>query len=148
MKKIITLLLLTVVCCTSCRYEEGPGISFTAPEYRIIANWTLDKVYMNNNRIEETSTIANRPTNYYQFYNDGVMEVLTFYNNTIRYSNYGFWSFQDNCKSLAIDFNLINKKYTYIARLKYLSKQQMIYEYDDESGNHWRLEFSCYSRVN
>lgn len=148
MKKVISILLLTVVCCTSCRYNEGPGISFISPEYRIVANWTLDKVYLNNEAVEEPDCVANRPSNYYQFYSDGVMEVLTFYNNTIRRSNSGFWSFQDNCKSIAVDFSLINKRYSYVARIKYLSKQQLIYEYDDENGDHWRLEFNCYSRTN
>ena len=147
MKKIIILLAVAVVCCTACRYEEGPGISFVAPEYRIVGNWIVEKVFLNGDQISEPESIANKPGNYYLFYDDGIMQVNTLNEGTIRYSYYGYWRFQNNSKEVVIDFNLMNQKYYYVATIKKLTKKEMFYEYDDTRGNHWRLELTCISRT-
>ncbi len=148
MKRIIILLAVTVVCCTACRYEEGPGISFVAPEYRITGNWNLEKVFLNGTQITETSYLANNPNTYYLFNYDGPLDVVFYQNNAIQRASYGWWKFQDNCKELIMDFQLKTQKYYYVARIKKLSKSDLIYEYDDAYGNHWRLELVCVSRSN
>lgn len=148
MKKFLSLIILMALLCSGCRYPEGPGISFIDPEYRIIGNWVLEEVSVNDEPVENSDFLANRPGNYYIISSDYVMSVSLFYNNVIRYSYYGSWHFQNNCKELIMDFSLINQKYYYVATLKKLTKKEMIYEYDDAVGNHWRLHFYCISRVN
>lgn len=148
MKKFVFLLVLSSLFLSSCRYEEEPGISFLEPEYRIVGDWVLDHVYLNGVLVTESDFLANRPGNYYLIYYDGVLQVNTFYNNTIRYSNYGYWHFENNAKNLVLEFNLINHKYYYVARIKRLTKYELFYEYDDEYGNHWRLEMACINRRN
>ena len=51
MKKTIFFLALAAVLCSSCRYKEGPGISFVSPEYRIAGNWNLEKVYLDRKSV-------------------------------------------------------------------------------------------------
>ena len=148
MKKIIILLALATVCCTACRYKEGPGISFVAPEYRMMGNWNLEKVFLNGEQITETEYLANVPRTYYIFELDGIVDVLYWYNNAMQSAVHGVWKFQNNCKELVMDFQLKTQKYYYVATIKKLSKKELIYEYDDDYGNHWRLEMICISRVN
>ena len=148
MKKIIILLTVVVVCCTACRYEEGPGISFVSPDYRIMGNWNLEKVFLNGQQISETTFLANVPNTYYMFDLDGILDVVCYYNGAIQYASYGTWRFQDNCKELVMDFQLNTQKYYYVARIKKLTKKELFYEYNDDYGNHWRLELACVSRVN
>lgn len=153
MKKNISIrffgvLIIAACLCGACRYPEGPGISFINPEYRIIGNWNLEKVWLNGEEISTTDEVANRPTNYYIFSSDYMLTINTYYNNAIRYSNYGSWQFKNNYKDVAIEFSLLNKKTYYVASIKKLTKKEMIYEYDDEKGNHWRLYLVCLSRVN
>ena len=148
MKRIIILLALTVVCCTACRYKEGPGISFVAPEYRMMGTWNLEKVFLNGEQITETEYLANVPNTYYIFDLDGIVDVVFFYNNAMQSAVYGKWNFQNNCKELVMDFQLKTQKYYYVATIKKLSKKELIYEYDDIHGSHWRLELVCLSRVN
>ena len=148
MKRIIILLALAVVCCTACRYEEGPGISFVAPEYRMMGNWNLEKVFLNGEQITETEYLANVPNTYYIFDLDGIVDVIYLYNNAMQRAVYGRWHFQNNCKELVMDFQLKTQKYYYEATIKKLTKKELIYEYDDIHGDHWRLEMVCLSRVN
>ena len=148
MKRIIIMLAVAMVCCTACRYEEGPGISFISPEYRIMGNWNLEKVFLNGSQISETNYLANNPNTYYLFEYDGVFDLLVYSNNAIHRAAYGSWRFQNNCKELIMDFQVKTQKYYYVARIKKLSKKELIYEYDDAYGDHWRLELACISRVN
>jgi hypothetical protein len=148
MKRIIILLAVAVVCCTACRYKEGPGISFVAPEYRMMGNWNLEKVFLNGEQITETPYLANVPNTYYIFDLDGVVDVRCYYNNAVQSAVYGRWGFKDNCKILVMDFQLKTQKYYYEASIKKLTKKELIYEYDDIHGDHWRLELICLSRVN
>lgn len=148
MKRIIILLALAVVCCTACRYKEGPGISFVAPEYRITGNWNLERVFLNGTQITESNYLANTPSTYYIFEMDGIVDVLYWYENAMQSAVYGNWHFQNNCKQLVMDFKLRTQRYYYVADIKKLSKRELFYEYDDDYGNHWRLELACISRTN
>lgn len=148
MKKIVMFLMLAALFCTACRYEEGPGISFVAPEERIIANWMVDRVYKNGELVTESDRIANRPGNLYKIYYQRILDVYTFYNDEIRNSNYGDWGFEDNYKKLVMNFKIVNQRYYYVARIKRLTQHELYYEYDDEYGNHWRMELICNSRRN
>ena len=148
MKKTVFFLALTAVLCAGCRYKEGPGISFVAPEYRMMGNWNLERVFLNGEQITETEYLANVPNTYYRFDLDGIVDVMYFYNNAMQSAVYGRWKFQNNCKELVMDIQLKTQKYYYVATIKKLTKKELFYEYDDTFGNHWRLELACLSRVN
>lgn len=148
MKRIIVLLALAMVFCTACRYKEGPGISFVAPEYRMMGTWDLEKVFLNGTQITETEYLANVPSTYYIFEIDGILDVKYLYNNAMQSAIHGEWKFKNNCKELVMDFQLKTQKYYYVATIMKLTKKELIYEYDDVRGGHWRLELICISRVN
>lgn len=148
MKRTIIFLALVAVLCAGCRYKEGPGISFVAPEYRMMGNWNLEKVFLNGEQITETTFLANKPNTYYLFELDGILDVVYVYNNAIQRAVYARWGFQNDCKELVMDFQLKTQKYYYVATIKKLTKRELFYEYDDERGNHWRLEMACLSRNN
>ena len=148
MKRLVVFFALATVLCAGCRYKEGPGISFVSPEYRIMGNWNLEKVFLNGAQITETPYLANVPGTYYMFDLDGIVDVMYWYNNAVNYAVYGRWNFKNNCKDLEMDFQLKTQKYYYVASIKKLTKKELIYEYDDDYGNHWRMELVCISRVN
>ena len=148
MKRTFVLLALVAVILTGCRYKEGPGISFVAPEYRMMGTWNLEKVFLNGTQITETEDLANVPNTYYTFDLDGIVDVIYFSNNTMNSAVYGRWHFQNNCKELVMDFQLKTQRYYYEAVIKKLTKRELFYEYDDLHGDHWRLEMACISRVN
>lgn len=141
MKKI-TLFIVTVLLFASCRYEEGPGISFRSPEYRLIGYWQLLLIEKNGVEYTETDEIANKLGNYYAFFYDGILDVETYQDGIARMSYYGYWAFENNENNVIVDFSLLNKRYTYSAEIKKLSYNSLIYEYTDEDGNSWRLRFS------
>ena len=55
MNKVLCLVLLMTACISSCKYDEGPDISFISAKYRVTGNYRLEKFYIN-----DTDT-----TNYY-----------------------------------------------------------------------------------
>lgn len=148
MKKTIIFLALAAVLCASCRYKEGPGISFVSPEYRITGNWNLEKVYLNGSQITQTEYLANVPNTYYMFEMDGIVDIMYWYGNAMESAIYGSWHFENKCRDLVMDFKLKNQRYYYVAEIRKLTKKELFYEYDDDYGNHWRLELACISRTN
>ena len=48
--------------------------------------------------------------------------------------------FQKKFKILEMEFTLLGYHYYYQAEIKRLTKNYLIYEYDDPEGNHWRIE--------
>ncbi|MDD4395298.1 MAG: hypothetical protein PHQ33_05380 [Bacteroidales bacterium] len=143
MKKNIlrALLLLLVLATTSCRYEEGPYVSFISPENRIVGYWELSHVKLNGNEITTSSNPANQVGNYYAFFIERMLSVTTIINQVRMESVSGYWEFSDNEKELIVNFVLANKTYSYIAKIKLLSSKELIYEYTDENGDSWRLQF-------
>jgi len=143
MKKIFPILLLAVIFLNACRYEE-PSFSLHSPEYRIIGYWSLQSVFKNEVAIDSVELYANAVGNYYAFFYDGPFAVTAYINSVLTESVKGSWGFQNNYKQLNLDFVLKNHHYVYTADIIKLSMREMKYEYEDEDGNIWRLEF--YSR--
>lgn len=144
---IVAMLGLAAVTCTSCRYPQ-PVFSLHNSEYRIIGSWQIGHTYLNgteidsthSSAIEATGSLANNIGTFYYIYADYVMQVMVYYNGDVRYSTTGNWYFQNNYKDLVISFHILGKKYQYVAAVQKLSRKELIYEYDDEDGNHWRIE--------
>ena len=143
MKKVFSTLVLAALFFSACRYEE-PSFSLHSPEYRIIGYWALQNVYKNEVAIDSDELYANVPGNYYAFFYDGPFAVTAYIDGVLTESVKGTWQFLNNYKQLDIDFVLKNHHYEYTADIIKLSMREMKYEYEDEDGNIWRLEF--YSR--
>ncbi len=147
-KKLLfaTLLSLLAVTLVSCRYPQ-PVFSLHKPEYRIIGVWQVTHSYLNGTEIDstnrelvyETGYRANIPGTYYYIYADYVLQVMASYNGEIRYSSAGNWYFQNDFKDLVMRFSILGKRYDFIASIQKLSRRELIYEYDDPDGNHWKI---------
>lgn len=135
-KTFIAILLgIVALCCTSC-YPESTKIS---PEYRIINVWKVVHVYLNGETVEEADLYANRPGVYYYIYADHILTVMLYYNGQVRESTFSMWRLQDNNTQLNLDFTILGHHYQYTAKVMKLTKKELIFEYDDEENNHWRL---------
>lgn len=147
-KKILfaAILGILVIAGASCRYPQ-PVFSLHKPEYRIVGSWQISHTYLNGTEIDstnselinETGYRANTPGTFYYIYADYVLQVMTIYNGEIRYSSAGNWYFQNDFKDLVIQFNILGKRYNYAAAIQKLSRKELIYEYDDAEGNHWKI---------
>jgi len=143
---------LLIVTGASCRYPQ-PSFNLHKPEYRIIGSWQITHTYLNGTEIDttnsdlvyETNYRANLPGTYYYIYADYVLEVMTYYNGEIRYSSTGNWFFQNDYKDLVMRFSILGKRYDYQASVQKLSRRELIYEYDDPEGNHWKLHMNSRS---
>jgi hypothetical protein len=142
MKKILfyfCALMLFTTLFTSCRYEEGPYISFLSPETRLVGYWEVGKVLRNGEEYTETSDLAHQKGSYYSFYIERMLEVEAIKDNYLQKSVTGAWDFQNHEKEIYMMFTIQNKKYSYTARIKRLTKYDLEYEYTDENGDVWRM---------
>ncbi|MBP5710192.1 MAG: hypothetical protein J6W84_04375 [Bacteroidales bacterium] len=139
MKRFL-LFVFTVVLLSGCRYKEGPFLSFTSPDKRIVATWSLQNVYRNGEKITTSEYAALKPGCAYAFHAYGPLVVSAYVNGEIRESYTGTWQFANNKKEVIVKFFLVDRQYEYTAVIKKLSKTEFIYEYDDSKGEHWRLQ--------
>ena len=137
---------LTAIAASSC-YEEGGarGGNINEPEYRIVNSWQITHTFLNGKEITETDYFANKPTTFYYIYADCNLSVMTTFNGQIRESTAGHWILRDHNKYLEMEFTLLGYHYFYQAEIKKLTKRELIYEYDDPEGNHWRLQLNARS---
>lgn len=143
----LLLVMLLVLGTSSCRYEDGPYISFSSPETRLVGYWKLSKTELNGNEVTTPSNISNLPGNYFAFFIERMLAVTTVKDGVITESVSGYWEFQNNEKELIVNFVLANKKYSYIAEIKRLTKKELVYEYTDENGDTWNLTFDSRSNL-
>ena len=47
---VLTVLFLTSIALTSCKYEEGPGISLISKRDRLANEWSVVNYKINNER--------------------------------------------------------------------------------------------------
>ena len=141
------LFLLLLVSVASCRYAEGPYLSFVNPEERIVGYWKLDAVYQNDNKIDSTDILPNNPGCYYAFFTERMVSVSALQGSTYYESMYGEWALQNHEKELYVNYVLRNKRYTYTAVIKKLSKKILIYEFYDDKGDKWRFELFTRSNL-
>ena len=135
------------VTTVSCRYDEGPFVSFRKAEDRLVGYWKLADVYKNGEAVDSTNVLPNRPGNFYAFFTERMISVSALDGTTWYESVYGGWEFEDHNKELYVTFVLKNKKYEYTAVIKRLTRDELVYEYDDEKGDHWRFEFDSRSSL-
>lgn len=141
------LFVLMAVSFTSCKYDEGPFLSFRTAEERLVGYWKLANVQKNGVDMDSTELIANNPGCYYAFFSERMISVSALDGTLWRESEYGSWDFQNRNKELYVNFLLKNKRYAYTAVIKRLTRDQLIYEYYDAYNNLWRFEFESRSSM-
>lgn len=94
------LFFILIGSISSCKYEEGPGISLKTKTSRLTGTWNVDKI------TESNGTITTPTSNYsitYQFEKDGrgtyTLEILGI--NDVKKLD---WEFVDNKKKLKIAY--------------------------------------------
>lgn len=142
-----SLILLMALTSVSCRYAEGPFLSFINPEERLVGYWKLDAVYLNDTKIDSSDVLPNNPGCYYAFFTERMVSVSALQGSTYYESMYGEWALQNHEKELYVNYVLRNKRYTYTAVIKKLSRKNLIYEFYDEYGDKWRFEFFTRSNL-
>lgn len=149
LKKIVIYTLLAVMAATtvSCRYNEGPFLSFRKPDERLVGYWKLKNVYMNGNQIDSTDVLPCQPGSYYAFFTEGMMSVTALKDDIWYESVMGAWAFDDHCKNIEVLFTIKNRKYTYVAEIKRLTRDVLIYEFNDANDDSWRFEFESRSTM-
>lgn len=131
---------------SSCEtYPEG-ALSFYSSEYRIVGSWQVSHTYLNGVEIDSTEYVGYAPKTYYYIYADHVMSLTGICNNELRQSSFATYILDPKAKTIAFNYTFFGKHYDFTANVMRLSRKEFFIEFDDEYGDHWRLEM--FSRSN
>ena len=143
---IIVMGAMFALTFTSCEnYPEGVP-SFYSSEYRIVGSWQVSHTYLNGVEIDSTDYIGYAPKTYYYIYADHVLALMALYEGEYRESSFATWVLHPKEKTVDFDYTFFGKHYHFTADVKRPSRQDFFFEFDDEYGDHWRLEL--FSRSN
>lgn len=138
--KIIIVAVMAAVALSSCEnYPEGVP-SFYSSEYRIVGIWQVAHTYLNGEEIDSTNYMGYAPTTYYYIYADHVMSLTGIRNGEIRQSSFATYILDAKKKTISFNYTFFGKRYDFTADIKRLSRKEFFIEFDDEYGDHWRLE--------
>ncbi len=94
MKKL-TLIILLAITFSACRYEEGPKVSFNSVKNRLVGEWAIDAVLIND--ADKTSDYTNGFVNYkLTIQKDGNYTLFYRPFNLIDYTESGVWILSDD----------------------------------------------------
>ena len=131
--------------------SRGAILNHLDPETRCLmggGNRKLPKfVKPRDNKIDSTDVLPNKPGCYYAFFTERMVSVSALQGTTYYESMYGEWALQNHEKELYVNFVLRNKRYTYTAVIKKLSRKILVYEFYDDHGDKWRFEFFTRSNL-
>lgn len=113
---------------------------FFSIEYKIVGAWQVSHTYLNGEAIDSTVYIGFTPGTYYYMYADHVMAVRGIYNGEYRESTFATYIADQKAKTVEFNYSLYGRRYHFIADIKRLTKKDFFIEFDDDKGNHWRLE--------
>ena len=74
------------------------------------------------------------------------MSVMARYNGEYRESSFATWVVDEKKKTVNFQYTFFGKEYDFTADILKLSKSEFLIEFDDEKGNHWKLQM--FSRSN
>ena len=138
--QIIIVAVLAAIAFSSCEnYPEGVP-SFYSSEYRIVGSWQVAHTYLNGVEIDSTEYIGYAPTTFYYMYADHVMSLTGIYNGQLRQSSFATYILDPKAKTIKFDYTFFGKHYDFTADIRRLSRKEFFIEFDDEYGDHWRLE--------
>lgn len=149
MKHLWIILIFGIMAAfglTSCEnYPEGVP-SFFSSEYRIVGSWQVSHTYLNGKEIDSTDYIGYAPKTYYYIYADHVLALMAMYDGQIRESSFATWVLHPKEKTVDFNYTFFGHQYAFTADVMRLSRREFFIEFDDEYGDHWRLEL--FSRSN
>jgi hypothetical protein len=129
MKKLLVLSLLfafVAVGFTSCKYEEGPGISLRSKTARLVGDWKLVAAY--DIGVEVTDNYTQGGAEDYIF---NIMEDNTFKLTTNGVELTGQWKFNEEKTEVIFSYDLDgNQEALFIKQLKH---KEMILEQTSEN---------------
>lgn len=109
-------------------------------EYKIVGMWQVSHTYLNGEAIDSSEYIGYSPSTYYYMYADHVMSVRALYNGEYRESTFGTYVLDQKAKTIEFNYSLYGRKYHFVADIKRLTKKDFFIEFNDQYGDHWRLE--------
>ena len=109
-------------------------------EYRIVGIWQVSHTYLNGEAIDSTTYIGFSPGTYYYIYADHMMMVRALYNGLYRDSVSSYYILDEKKKTVEFSYSLYGRSYHFMADIDRLTRKDFFIEFDDEKGNHWRLE--------
>ena len=130
---------IAAIVCISCE-------NLFSIEYRIVRSWQVSHTYLNGEEIDSTEYIGYAPKTYYYIYADHVMSVMARYNGEYRESTFAMWVADQKKKTVNFQYTFYGKEYDFTAKILKLNKNELLIEFDDEKGNHWKLQM--FSRSN
>lgn len=131
---------MAAVAFSSCEnYPEGVP-SFYSSEYRIVGSWQVSHTYLNGTEIDSTDYIGYAPSTFYYMYADHVMSLTGIRNGQLRQSSFATYILDPKTKTIQFDYTFFGKHYDFTADIMRLSRKEFFIEFDDEYGDHWRLE--------
>ena len=140
--RIWTILLVTAALALTC---WGCDQLFSY-EYKIVGSWQIAHTYLNEEEIDSTDYVGYAPSTFYYMYADHVMSLMGVYNGQIRQSSFATYIVDQKAKTVSFDYTFFGKRYNFVADIKKLARKEFIIEFNDENGDHWRLEM--FSRSN
>lgn len=84
-KSLFTLICLTLIFSSCKKYEEGPGISLRTKKARVVGEWKMEKLFIND---EDTPLTPDEKNIKWIFKKDGNYEY-----QAATYTEIGTWSF-------------------------------------------------------
>ena len=140
--RIWTILLVAAALALTC---WGCDQLFSY-EYKIVGSWQIAHTYLNEEEIDSTDYVGYAPSTFYYMYADHVMSLMGVYNGEIRQSSFATYIVDQKAKTVSFDYTFFGKRYKFVADIKKLARKEFIIEFNDENGDHWRLEM--FSRSN
>ena len=74
------------------------------------------------------------------------MAVLGRYHGEYRESSFAMWVVDQKQKTVNFQYTFYGKEYDFTASIIKLTKSEFIIEFNDEKGNHWKLQMFTRSR--
>ena len=105
-----------------------------------MGSWQVAHTYLNGVEIDSTEYIGYAPTTFYYMYADHVMSLTGIYNGQLRQSSFATYILDPKAKTIKFDYTFFGKHYDFTADIRRLSRKEFFIEFDDEYGDHWRLE--------
>ena len=106
----------------------------------------MSHTYLNGEEIDSTEYIGYAPQTYYYIYADHVMSVMARYNGEYRESTFAMWVADQKNKTVNFQYTFYGKEYDFTAKILKLNRNELLIEFTDEKGNHWKLQM--FSRSN
>lgn len=93
-RRTVLVILVSLLCFSSCKYEDGPALSLRSKRTRAANIWTIDKVFENG--VDKTEDYKNTFVNYKMVMHKNLIYTLTYRPfNLYNFEETGTWGFNE-----------------------------------------------------